>query len=98
MPKVDLTISIDGDADVVVKVATGIAVALSQLAPEVKRAAASREMAGGRHLPQRCPDCGNPDARGKSHARGCPEAPPVSRERLLELARQVEDGWIARRQ
>lgn len=36
------------------------------------------------------------DWRGPDHQRGCPEAPPLTREELLELAELVGDGWAAK--
>jgi hypothetical protein len=41
-----------------------------------------------------CWRCGHADCRDASHARGCPKLPPLTQERLLELAREVEDGWL----
>jgi hypothetical protein len=34
--------------------------------------------------------------RGRDHQRGCPEAPPLTKEELLELAELVGDGWAAK--
>jgi hypothetical protein len=59
-----------------------------------------RKRAGirGRMLqePIPCAFCGAPDARAKSHARGCPKLPPVSKEELLRIALACEAGWQTR--
>jgi hypothetical protein len=40
-----------------------------------------------------CWFCRAPDARGEDHQRGCPRLPPVTDERLRELAAACERGW-----
>lgn len=51
---------------------------------------------GGRQArPIACWNCGAPDSRAPDHARGCPALPPVSKERLREIALECAAGWNA---
>ena len=43
-----------------------------------------------------CAWCGAPDARGESHAQGCPRVAPVSKAARLAIALACEDGWRER--
>jgi hypothetical protein len=40
-----------------------------------------------------CWHCGHYDSHDLTHARGCPRLPPVPKEDLLRIARNVEAGW-----
>ena len=42
--------------------------------------------------PLRCPGCGG-DPHDADHARGCPMLEPFSKEKLLRMALQAEEGW-----
>ena len=45
-----------------------------------------------------CVICGAPDGRDAAHARGCPRlaAYDLDKQKLLALARAVEDAWAAK--
>jgi hypothetical protein len=40
-----------------------------------------------------CWYCGRADSHDHTHARGCPRLPPVPKDDLVRIARNVEAGW-----